>query len=69
MRYSGKGNLRVNGDYLLDTGVANAELRVRGQTIQQNDMWIAALARQYGFTLATLDTDFTHVSGLRFELW
>ncbi len=50
-------------------GAIAAELRVRGQIIQQNDMWIAALARQHGLTLATLDSDFTRVSGLQVEIW
>ena len=50
-------------------GAIAAELRVKGQVIQQNDMWIAALARQYGLTLATLDSDFTRVSSLQVDLW
>jgi tRNA(fMet)-specific endonuclease VapC len=59
--------------YALDTaqiyGAIAAELRVRGQPIPTNDVWIAALARQYGLTLATLDSDFTRVSGLTVEIW
>lgn len=50
-------------------GAIAAELQVRGQAIQQNDMWIAALARQRGLTLATLDSDFTRISGLQVEIW
>lgn len=41
-----------------------AQLRRAGTPIQQNDVWIAALCRQHGFTLATRDRDFHHVAGL-----
>ena len=37
--------------------------------MQQNDMWIAALARQHELTLLTQDGDFTRVSSLDYELW
>ncbi len=39
-------------------------LRKGGITIQQNDIWIAALCKQYGFVLATGDRGFQHVLGL-----
>ncbi len=39
-------------------------LRKGGITIQQNDIWIAALCKQYGFALATGDRGFQHVLGL-----
>ncbi|MBA3807330.1 MAG: type II toxin-antitoxin system VapC family toxin [Solirubrobacterales bacterium] len=39
-------------------------LRRSGVAIQQNDMWIAALCKQYGFALATRDGGFQHVLGL-----
>jgi tRNA(fMet)-specific endonuclease VapC len=39
-------------------------LRQDGIGIQQNDIWIAALCKQYGFALATRDQGFQHVLGL-----
>jgi predicted nucleic acid-binding protein len=39
-------------------------LRKGGVTIQQNDIWIAALCKQHGFALATGDRGFQHVLGL-----
>jgi predicted nucleic acid-binding protein len=39
-------------------------LRRAGIAIQQNDIWIAALCKQYGFALATRDRGFQHVVGL-----
>ncbi len=50
-------------------GAIYAELRSKGQLIQQNDVWIAALARQYGYTVATVDKDFERVSNLLVEIW
>ncbi|HST88360.1 MAG TPA: PIN domain-containing protein [Ktedonobacterales bacterium] len=44
-------------------GAIRAELTAKGQPIQHNDIWIAALARQFGLTLATRDHDFERVSG------
>lgn len=39
-------------------------LRQAGIAVQQNDVWIAALCKQHGFTLATRDQGFQHVLGL-----
>jgi predicted nucleic acid-binding protein len=39
-------------------------LRRSGISIQQNDIWIAALCKQHGFALATRDQGFQHVLGL-----
>jgi len=39
-------------------------LRGAGIAIQQNDIWIAALCKQYSFALATRDQGFQHVLGL-----
>jgi len=39
-------------------------LRQAGQPIQQNDIWIAAICKQYGYTLATADTGFAAITGL-----
>ncbi len=50
-------------------GAIYAELRSKGVPIQQNDVWIAALARQYHLTVATVDSDLTRTAGIDVELW
>ncbi len=45
-------------------GEIATELRRLGRPIQQDDMWIAALCKQYGYTLATADADFGAITGL-----
>lgn len=45
-------------------GEIATELRRGGRPIQQNDMWIAALCKQYDYALATADTDFASITGL-----
>jgi tRNA(fMet)-specific endonuclease VapC len=45
-------------------GEIATQLRKDGRPIQQDDMWIVALCKQYGYTLATGDKDFDAVTGL-----
>jgi len=40
-----------------------------GRPIPQNDIWIAALARQYGLPVVSRDTHFDRVEGLRRIGW
>lgn len=40
------------------------ELMRLGKPIQQDDVWIAALCKQHGYTLATADKGFRHIVGL-----
>jgi tRNA(fMet)-specific endonuclease VapC len=44
--------------------IAN-RLRARGRPIPQNDMWIAAVARQYGLSIAARDGHFDEVDSIR----
>lgn len=48
-------------------GAIFAELEAKGTKMQQNDVWIAALARQYRWTLATRDSDFARIPNLLIE--
>lgn len=41
----------------------------KGRPIPENDIWIAASARQYGLTLATRDGHFDSVDDLMIEPW
>jgi tRNA(fMet)-specific endonuclease VapC len=44
-------------------------LQTKGHPIPENDIWIAAIARQYNLTLGTRDEHFNEVDGLLFEAW
>jgi tRNA(fMet)-specific endonuclease VapC len=54
------------GDYY---GQIKRALRVKGRPIPENDIWIAAIAFQYGLTLVTRDEHFNEVDGLVLERW
>jgi tRNA(fMet)-specific endonuclease VapC len=44
-------------------------LRTKGRPIPENDIWVGALALQYGLTLVSRDTHFNEVTGLVLEVW
>ncbi len=46
-----------------------AELRRAGRPIPENDVWIAALARQHGQEVVSRDGHFDSVEGLRRISW
>jgi len=50
-------------------GEIKASLRSKGRPIPENDIWIAAVAHQYGLSLATRDEHFSYVAGLAVEAW
>jgi tRNA(fMet)-specific endonuclease VapC len=50
-------------------GRIKSELRSKGRPIPDNDIWIAALARQYGLRLVTRDAHFAEVEGLALDRW
>ena len=45
------------------------DLRSKGRPIPENDIWIAATARQHGLTLVTRDQHFSAVDGLKCDAW
>ena len=45
-------------------GEIAAQLAGKGKPIQQNDIWIAALCKQYGYALLSTDKGFGHITGL-----
>jgi len=46
-----------------------SELRQQGRPIPENDIWIAALARQHRQPIVSRDGHFDYVSGLRRMAW
>jgi predicted nucleic acid-binding protein len=45
------------------------DLRSRGRPIPENDLWIAALARQHSLEIVSQDPHFDHVEGIRRISW
>jgi tRNA(fMet)-specific endonuclease VapC len=45
------------------------ELRMAGRPIPENDIWIAALAREHGMPVLSRDRHFAFVPQLRVESW
>jgi tRNA(fMet)-specific endonuclease VapC len=45
------------------------ELRRAGTPIPENDLWIAALARQHELEVASGDAHFDHVKGVQRKTW
>lgn len=46
-----------------------SELADKGRLLTENDLWIAATALEYGFTLITHDNDFDVVPNLAKDRW
>jgi len=49
-------------------GRVKFDLRKKGRPIPENDVWIAAVARQHGLTLLTRDGHFREIEGLEVEI-
>ena len=56
--------LHVTEDTARIFGEIATELRQKGKPVQQDDMWIAALCKQYGYALAAADKGFAEITGL-----
>jgi tRNA(fMet)-specific endonuclease VapC len=67
----GAGNvvLDCDTDTARQYGLIKKQLRAKGRPIPENDIWIAAIARQWSLTLATRDAHFGEVEKLQIELW
>ncbi len=50
-------------------GQIKGALRRQGRPLPENDLWIAALARQHQLLLITRDAHFTHIPDLPQEAW
>ena len=46
-------------------GAIKDELRLKGRPVPENDIWIAAIAIQRGLMLATRDSHFNQIPGLK----
>lgn len=50
-------------------GRIKAELAKKGKMIPENDIWIAAVTRQYDLTIVTNDEHFGHIENLKISNW
>jgi tRNA(fMet)-specific endonuclease VapC len=50
-------------------GEIKSELRAKGRPVPENDIWIAAIAKQHQLILITRDGHFHSVDGLLIEAW
>jgi tRNA(fMet)-specific endonuclease VapC len=48
-------------------GQIKNELHIKGKPIPENDVWIAAIAKEHNFTLLTKDQHFDNVDGINIE--
>jgi tRNA(fMet)-specific endonuclease VapC len=61
--------LPCDGDTSELYGDIRHTLKMKGRPIPDNDIWIAALARQHGLPLVTRDSHFNEVDQLTLESW
>jgi len=50
-------------------GQIKSGLQAKGRPIPENDLWIAAIARQHDLTLVSHDAHFGEVENLKVEAW
>lgn len=50
-------------------GYIKDHLRAKGNPIPENDIWIAALAKQYHLTLISRDQHFSVIKEIKVEQW
>jgi len=50
-------------------GLITAQLEQQGSSLEDNDVWIAATARQHDLVLSTRDAHFDRVPDLKVERW
>jgi len=50
-------------------GQIKNELKTKGHPLPENDIWIAAIARQHALTVVTRDQHFKEIDALLLEEW
>lgn len=61
--------LKVDEKTAKEYGIIKAELEKKGRRIPENDIWIAALAKQYDLTLISRDSHFDEIHSISKEKW
>jgi len=61
--------IMIDGETARHYGQIKNDLRAKGNPIPENDIWIAALSRQYKYVLVTQDDHFTQVDSIETIKW
>jgi tRNA(fMet)-specific endonuclease VapC len=61
--------LRCDSATARQYGEIKNALREKGRPIPENDIWIAAIARQHGLALVSRDEHFKEIDELSMEVW
>ena len=61
--------LYCDGTTALHYGRIKTSLRAKGRPIPENDIWIAAIARQHGLIVVSRDLHFWEIENLPVEKW
>lgn len=61
--------LNCDSNTALEYAIIKNQLRKRGCPIPENDIWIAALAKQYNITLITRDKHFNEIKDVNTHTW
>ena len=61
--------LGCDGETARRYGEIKNALRIKGRPLPENDIWIAALARQHDLTLVTRDAHFEQIEDLSVATW
>ncbi len=61
--------LESSAETAYEYGLIRNELQIKGRPIPENDIWIAATARQHDLILVSRDRHFAEVDNLRWEQW
>jgi tRNA(fMet)-specific endonuclease VapC len=61
--------LSCDADTAQHYGLIKNRLLEKGQPIPENDIWIAAVAKQYGLIVVSRDGHFKEVENLKIEAW
>ena len=61
--------LNCDSNTALEYAIIKNQLRKRGCPIPENDIWIAALAKQYNIALITRDKHFKEIKDVNVQTW
>lgn len=61
--------LYCDGSTAKHYGHIKRQLKLGGTPVPENDIWISAVAVQFGLSLISRDRHFGVVEGLKFERW
>jgi len=61
--------LGCDAETAIHYGLTKNCLRLKGRPIPENDLWIAAIAKQHKLTLVTRDEHFFDIEGLTVQRW